>query len=132
MMPIEDDPPNPSVLAVLVLALVSLVGCGGQADEGSVHVHGSNAALIADLTVVEALTRTAPVLDAKFVIVAEPEVDPRRLSLEADLASERLDEPHAAIALTRARLAGLDYGPEYNELQQLQRANGTPGGPSIS
>ena len=66
----EDDPPNLSLLAVMALALVSLVGCGGQADEGSVHVHGSHAALIADATVVEALTRMAPVLDAKFVIVA--------------------------------------------------------------
>jgi hypothetical protein len=101
-------------------------------------------------------------LEASFSVVTVSTVSPRRLSIEADEATDRLDEeqfwlwkylfPRSGYSITyffsesprllqvrygryvryQARLAGIDYGPKYNALQQLRLANGRPDFAAIS
>ena len=144
---------------VLAIALLAVTGCGGSGESRPVQTYGEPPL---DKGAIESLGQMSKTLGATFIIVGVRDLNPRKLAVEADRASGKVDEaqfwplrwlfPRSGNAITyfysekprllqirygrylsyRARLAHLDSGPEYNALQQRTLQSGTPDFGAIS
>jgi hypothetical protein len=129
---------------------------GRRSSDAPVQVYDGGKILLGHAGLLELLTNRGRTLDARFIIVTASEVNPRSLSIQADRASGKLSEgqfwawrllfPRSGRSITYfysqkpqllqirygryfrhlARLAGIDYGPKYKELQELRLEDGTP------